>query len=358
MSIFASDETQAVVEVINQVESDPTQYWGRQLMPALNMPTSKIYVDVWESRGGLTNERGANSDPQAIGRPQWHTQSFQPGAYEEFVRFKEQDLLFLRELGQNDQSRRGIQSMLNRTAKVLNNRIEARMELLRWQAILNGTYTYDGKVVDFAKPAQLDVAPTIPWILELSPGVFTANPAATPIEDMRFWINGGYDPFRKYTIKEVWMGPHTQRCVLDNPQVQSLIQNRFAADTYKNHDVGELLTFLVPGMPPIKTYKGSYLPESRNAVTGQIATGDAIYFLPAGRIFFVVEYPDDPTVGDVAMTLHLRSGTVAQPGVGKFLVVDEKIETNRSNPYIDLLGGFNGGPRLKRGFDCLTATVI
>lgn len=357
--VFAAEHTRVLQEVIREIETDPSEYLGAKYLPSIDMPSTSVFVDVLEARGGLVKEHTLGTDPQSAPRRQFRTQQYSPGAYKEFIRFNEGDILRLRELGLNDQSKRGIRQHLNENALVLNNRIEARMELLRWQAILNGTYVYDGKTIDFGKPANHDVAPVNPWGTNDGSGNFVdANAAATPIQDMRYWVMGGYAPFRKYKITKIVMNPNTERMVLDNPNVQSLIQNRFASEAYKAHDINAVMGFLVPGMPPIEIYKGWYQTETSDATTGEITVGDAIYFLPDGRLFFEAKLPDNNKIGDVVMTLNLANGSVDNPAPGKFILVDEHIEDRPGNPYIDVIGGFYGGPRLKRAFDVLTATVI
>lgn len=355
--VFAAEHTRILQEVIREIETDPTEYLGAKYMPSIEVPSSSIFVDVLESRGGLVKEHTLGTDPQASPRRQFRTQQYSPGAYKEFIRFNEQDILRLRELGLNDQSKRGIRQHLNENALVLNNRIEARMEKLRWEAIFNGSYVYDGKTVDFGKPLNHNVAPTIPWGTVVG-GVYVANNSATPVQDMRFWLMGGYAPFRKYKVTSLIMNPTTARLVLDNSNVQSLIQSRFASETYKGHDINEVMGFLVPGMPPIEIYKGWYQDESINATTGLITTTDAIFFIPDGSIFFECKLPDNNKVGDIVMTLSLANGSVDAPAPGKFILVDEHIADKPGNPYIDLYGGFYGGPRLKRAFDVLTAFVV
>jgi hypothetical protein len=355
---FAEEHTRVLQEVIREIEVDPSEYLGSKYMPAKEEAATTIFVDVWEARGGLTKEHTLGTDPQSVPKRAFRTQEFSPGAYKEFIRFNEKDILRLRQLGQNDQSQRGIRQHLNENALVLNNRIEARMELIRWQAIFNGTYVYEGKIVDFGKPAAHDVAPGAPWLLQPSAGVTVANPAATPIQDLRYWLMGGYASFRKYKITKIIMNPNTARGILDNPNVQSLIQSRFAAETYKMHDINEVISFLVPGAPPIEVYQGWYQEETINPSSGLISVGDAIYFIPDGRVFFECQLPGDNKIGEVVMTLSLANGTVDSPAPGKFLLVDEHIEDRPGNPYIDIFGGFYGGPKLKRAFDVLTATVI
>lgn len=357
--VFAAAHTRVLQEVIREIETDPAEYLGSKYMPSLEMPSASVFVDVWEARGGLIKEHTLGTDPQSAPRRQFRTQQYAPGAYKEFIRFNEGDILRLRELGLNDQSKRGIRQHLNENALALNNRIEARMELLRWQAIFNGTYVYDGKTVDFGKPSANNVAPVTPWGANDGSGNFTtANPAATPIQDMRYWVLGGYSTFRKYKITKIIMNANTERVFLDNPAVQSLIQNRFAAGEYKVHDMNSVLGFLIPGMPPIEIYKGWYQSEAVNATSGLITQSDAIYFIPDGKIFFECKLPDSNKIGDVVMTLNLANGSVDAPAPGKFILVDEHIEDRPGNPYIDVIGGFYGGPRLKRAFDTLTANVI
>jgi hypothetical protein len=359
-SVFAAAHTRILQEVIREIETDVTEYKGAQYMPAVDIPSATVFVDVLEARGGLIQEHTLGQDPQSTTRRQFRTQQYAPGNYREFIRFNEGDILRLRELGKNDQSQRGIRQHLNENALVLNNRIEARMELLRWQAILNGTYVYDGKTVNFGVPAQNNVSPVNPWGLNDGSGNYTTtNPAATPIQDVRYWVLGGYAPFRKYVITKLIMNPNTARMVLDNPNVQSLIQSRFASDSYNaQHDINSLFSFLIPGMPPVEVYKGWYQTESVNATTGQITVGNAVFFIPDGRIFFEAKLPDMNKIGDVVMSLTLSNGSVDSPAPGKFIIVDEHIEDKPGNPYIDVFGGFAGGPRLKRPFDTLTATVI
>lgn len=357
-SFFAGAHTRILQEVIREIETDPNEYLGAKYMPATEIAASTVFLDVLEARGGLLKEHTLGTDPQSAPRRQFRTQQYAPGAYKEFIRFNEGDILRLRELGLNDQSKRGIRQHLNENALVLNNRIESRMELLRWQAIFNGTFVYDGKTVDFGKPAQNDVSPSVPWGNSSGGSFTTANNSAKPVEDLRYWLMGGYAPFRKYKITKVIMNPNTARMILDNSNVQSLIQYRFGADSYKAHDVNVALSFLIPGMPEVEIYQGWYQTESVDATTGQITVGNAVYFIPDGKIFFEAKLPDANKVGDLVMTLNLANGSVDNPAPGKFILVDEHIADRPGNPYIDVIGGFYGGPRLKRAFDVLTATVI
>lgn len=355
-SVFAAEHTRVLQEVIREIEVDPTEFLGAKYMPSVEIPSTTVFVDVLEARGGMTQEHTKGADPKGSQRRQFRTQQFAPGAYKEFIRFDEQDILNLRELGMNDMSKRGIRQHLNENALVLNNRIEVRMEYLRWQAIFTGSYVYDGRTINFGVPGANQVSPTTPWG-QVVGGQYVTNPGSTPVQDLRFWVLGGYAPFRKYKITKIVMNSNTARVILDNASVQSLIQYRFAAESYKMHDINAVMGFLVPGIPQIEVYGGWFQNESIDATTGQITVSDAVYFIPDGKVFFEAKLPDNNKIGDVVMTLSLANGSIDNPAPGKFVLVDEHIEDHPGNPYIDLIGGFYGAPRLKRYMDVLTASV-
>lgn len=356
--LFSSEHTRILQEVIREIEVDPNTFLGAKYMPSVPVPTNVVYVDIWEARGGLVKEHTLGADPQSAPKRGFRTMIFSSGAYKEFIRFNEADILRLRELGLNDQSKRGIRQHLNENAIVLNNRIESRIELLRWNCLLNGSYVYDGKTVDFGVPAAHSIAPMVPWGAS-SNGVFTTpNAAADPFTDLLYWLTGGLPAFRRYKITKIIMNPNTERMFLLNPNIQNLIRTRFAAADFRGLTMEGILGFLLPGIPPIEIYNGWYQSESEDAVTGQITVGDAIYFIPDGKIFFEVSVPGGGQLGDFQESLSLANGSVDNPQPGKFLFTKEHIEDHPENPYIDIIGGVYGGPRLKRPFDILTATVI
>ncbi len=61
-------------------------------------------------------------------------------------------------------------------------------------------------------------------------------------------------------------------------------------------------------------------------------------------------------------TVHLSSGSIADPGFGKFVVIEDNTQPGSKggpgNPFVDIIAGVYGGPKLDRGFDVLTANVL
>jgi hypothetical protein len=113
-------------------------------------------------------------------------------------------------------------------------------------------------------------------------------------------------------------------------------------------------------MPPVEIYGGWYQDESADA-NGRVLTTDAIFMIPDGKIFFECNLPGDDKIGEFMQTIHLASGSIDEPGYGKFLLIEDNTlpgtKGGPANPYIDLIGGVYGGVKLDRAFDVLTATV-
>lgn len=357
MELISPAYTRALGEVIREIEPDPALYRGIQYMPAVERPTNNVYVDVWEATGGATLEHTLDTDPLNIQKKGFRTMQFSAGAYREGIRFGESDILRLRELGTSDLSKRGIQQHLEENARRLNIRIETRMELLRWQAIFNGSYVYDGRTIDFGVPGANAVAPTVNWATTPG-GIPTVNNSANPINDLRYWIMGGYAQYRKYKVKKLVMNPTTARMFIENTMVQSLIAPAVTGRYVQNYDINGILNYLIPGMPMVDIYEGTYFSETIDPMSGKLSVSAATYFIPDGKIFFETQLPDGNKVGEIQMTLNLSNGSFEAPAAGKFVVTDQRGLANVQNPYLALYSGFNGGPALTRGFDLLTATVF
>ena len=359
MELVSPAYTRALGEVIREIEPDQSQYLGIKYMPAVERPTTDVWIDIWQRTGGMTLEHTTDGDAMSIQKRGFRTQKFSSGAYREFIRFGEGDILRLRELGTNDLSKRGIQQHIEENARRLNTRIETRMEFLRWQAIFQGSYVYDGKVVDFKVPAANQVSPINNWATG-SGGTLAVNPAADPISDLRYWLMGGYQAYLLYgTPKAMVMNPNTARMILQNAKVQQQINPAIQGGRLTSYDVNGILQFLIPGLPQVTVYNGVYQAEAIDPVTGALTTGPATYFIPDGKIFFETNLPDGNKVGEIQMTLNLSSGNINAPTAGKFLLTDTSgLQSQIAAPWMALVSGFNGGPALTRAFDLLTATVF
>lgn len=356
---FTDEYTSVLNKLVRQIVNDPSTYKGAKWLPSIAEPVNKIRNEVVESTGGTTNEHLPGTPPKAIQKSGSRVQEFSPGYYKEFILYDEPDILFLRELGQNDPSKRGIRQRIDFDVDRLNRRIEARIELLRWQTIFNGGWSWMGKTVSFGLPAANRVTPTTAW----STDNINANNAANPLIDLRYWLMGGYSTFRKYQVKNIIMNGNTARWLLDCTNTRSYVQNALANSNVASYDINQVLKFFIPGCPEVEIYNGWYQTESltdRGDGVMKLVTSDAIFFIPDGYIFFDVA-PFGERLGQFVQTNHLASGSIESPGYGKFLVPEECIAPGTrggpKNPFVEVTGGVYGGVNLERGFDVLTAFV-
>jgi hypothetical protein len=354
---FTNEHTSVLQKLVKEVVNNPASYMGSKFLPSIALPTRKIRTEVVEASGGMTQEHVVGTDPKYIGSFGSRVQEFEPAAFKEMIRYDESDILYLRELGQNDPSKEGIRQYLELGIDKLNRRMEARIEYLRWQALLFGQMQYMGGTFSYGIPGGNQVVPTVKWSTD---GV-NPNASANPVQDIRMWTQGGYAQFNKYVIGKIIINPNTARWILDNPTVRGYVTSFGANPNLPDFDLNRVMQFLIPGCPDFVIYKGWYQEET--VVNDKITVGNAIYMIPDGYCFFEIsDLPNGEKVGEFVQGVHLSSGSVDSPGYGKFLVVEENIAPGTkggpANPHINCIGGFYGGVKLDRPFDVLTAKVI
>jgi hypothetical protein len=361
---FTDEFTDVIQRLVKEVVNDPKTYLGSRLLPSVAVPVKKIRTEVIESTGGLTLNHLPGTAPKYIQSFGTRVEEFSPPAYKEAIHYDEDKILWLRELGNNMRNVRGVQKYIELDIDRLNRRIEARVEFERWNALFTGGFTYLGKTFSYGFPAQNRVTPIgAVWSLD---GI-NFNSAANPLLDIRYWVEGGYAPFRKYKIAAMWMNPNTARWILDNQNTRTFISSIGGNPNIMQWDLETILNFVIPGAPNPVVYNGWYQTESLvdrgDGVADKIQTSNAIYFIPDGQIFFeLTGLPGNDKIGEFVQGVHLSAGTINDPGFGKFLVVDDCTAPGTrggpSNPFVDLIGGVYGGVNLYRPFDTLTAQVL
>ncbi len=358
LNAFLTNEyTQVIQKMIREVVNDPKTYRGSAYLPSVAIPVETILTEVVEATGGLTSEHVPGTSPGYIQSFGTRVQEFSPAYYKEAIHYDEKKLLYLRKLGDNERNVRGVQQYIELDIDRLNRRIEERMEKLRWDVIFNGSFASQWKTFYLGIPGANKATP-IGQDWATVGGVI--NNSANPIQDIRYWLNS-YASFRKYTISKIVMNPTTARWILDNTNTRSYVTSFGANPRIGDYDVNKVMNFLIPGCPEIEIYKGWY--QSESTVAGKITVSDAIFFINDGDIFFEVSsLPGDDKIGEMVQTLNLASGTIQNPGFGKFLVIDDNTAVGTQggpkNPFVDLVGGVYCGPKLDRAFDVLTAKVI
>lgn len=353
---FTNEHTSVLQKMVQEVVNDPSTYLGSKYLPSIALPTDKIRVEVVEATGGLTQEHAIGTNTKYVRKGGSRVQEFSPGAYKEAIHFDEKEILHLRQLGQNDPSKRGVRQYIDLAIDRLNRRLEARIEKLRWDSIFSGVYSYMGNIFSYGIPSGNRATPSVVWS---SDGI-NANNSANPLVDIRYWTMGGLAGFRKYKIRKMIMNPNTARWIVENTNTKTYITNFGGNPAIGEWNLQKILDFAIPGGPAVEIYDGWYQEESD--VSGKLTVGDANYMIPDGYVFFECTLPGGDKIGEFVQGLHLAAGTIDAPGFGKFLVVEENIAPGTkggpSNPYIDVFAGVYGAPKLDRYFDVLTAKVI
>lgn len=354
---LTNEYTEVIQKLVREIVNDPSTYLGSKYLPSVALPVQKVRTEVIEASGGLTQEHRPGTEPKNIQSFGTRVQEYSPPYYKESIQYNEEKILYLRQLGDNGRNVRGIQQYIDIDVDRLNRRVEARIEKQRWDTIFNGGFSWMGKTVSFGIPAGNTALPTgADWSTDGQ----QANNAANPIVDLRYWLMGGLDAFRKYRVTRMVMNPNTSRYLLDNSNVRSYVTSYGANPALGAYDLEKVLNFLIPGLPPVEVYNGWYQEESVDG-NGKLVVSDAVYMIPDGKIYFECALPGGDKIGEFVQTVHLASGSIDSPGFGKFLVIEDNTQPGTKggpqNPYLTLTGGVYGGVKLDRSFDVLTASV-
>lgn len=365
---FTNEYTSVVQKLVQEVVNDPSTYLGAKYIPSVALPVDRVRVEIIEASGGLTMEHAVGTDVKYTQSFGTRVQEFAPPAYKEALLYDEKRILHLRRIGQNDTSQRGIRQFIDLDIDRLNRRLEARIEQLRWNSIFGGSFTYMQNAFSYGIPSANTAVPLgAVWSLD---GI-NPNNAANPIADIRYWTQGGLARFRKYKIKRLICNPNTARFVLENANTKAYLSSIGANPNISEWTLPKLIAFLIPGGPEVVVYDGWFQDESVGTGTNangqaaqrdELTVSDGIYFIPDGGIFFEVNLPGGDLIGEFVQGLNLASGTIEQPGFGKFLVVEENIAPGTKggpgNPWVQIIAGVYGGVNLYRSFDVLTANVL
>lgn len=358
-SWLVNEYTQAISEVLWEVVGDPSTFIGQKILPAVNKEEHFIVTTMINDYGGLASDHLIGSDTKRIAGAGYRNQTFSPMFTKEFIQMNEKDITYLRDIFSKDLSKTGVLEYLNTFAMQLDLRMENKIEKLRWDALLYGQVEYFDDVVSYGIPVENRVYPvTAPWFLQPDN---QANPAADPVKDLRYWLSGGVKLFRKYKIKDIYMNSNTARVFMDNPNTKDYIPSGWMSNTnIQSYDITKIAPFLVTGLPPITVYDGVWMPQTEDN-DGQITTGDGVYFIPDGLILFDCDFKDKSKLGDFILGINPVNLMSGSRSYGKFILIEDcTLSGTRgglNNPFINIYGGFSGGPRINRSRNVLTADV-
>ena len=345
--VIGQRETAIIAAVVDEIVAKPQEQLGLKLMPVKAYPEFLIYHEKVTGFGGLLAERVIGSEGTSSASSSSETFEFSPGAYQEFKRFTEKDLIALRRLGSiGDRGATGLTAgaldFMGRAGEGLKQKLTNRLNKMAWDTLFTGKYTYLGQTkFDFAYPSANVVTASTDW---------SVASTATPFKDLMTILKTN-PVFFKYIIKELIINPVTEAAILTSAEAKNVIIN----NAFATGDVNKLAAILFPGLPPIKVCKDAYQDESVTA--GKIVHSNAQYFVPDYKVLAVPDFGGTlyGGYGEIQMAYNINdpSATVEKPAIGVYAFVDEEGLRHRKNPWVDIVTGFNGGANVFRSNDVL-----
>lgn len=327
---------------------------ARKLMPPVDVPAATLEIEYVTGSGGLTGERTLGSPGQSVGGPSTTSGIFDPGAYQDSTPFTEKDLIGLRKLGTLGE--RGITGLtggemnwLERIAQKHKKRLENRMAQLTWTALTSFSWTWQGRVLNFPVPGGNVFAAATDWT---QPGV------GTPFEDLIQLLE--QNPFFiKYRplISGLAINPISAAWILQRALEAKVITN----NNITSAGINEVKRFMAPGLPNFIVVEDAYQEETY-LEDGSVELANAQYMFPSNIVMPIINFEASKVLftkyGELQITENINdpSSTIEKPAQGVYTFVDEYGLTQRKNPYIELVTGFNGAPNLMRYNDVIQIT--
>jgi hypothetical protein len=342
--LIGQRERQVITAVVDQVKAT-NENKAKELMPIVDVPASILIHQTVSSYGGKTGERTLDGQGKAINGRSRKTKFFEPGSYQEFIRFNERDLLKYAKLG--TLSERGVTGLNNgqlsemeMAAQKLKGRIENRMSQLIWDSFFTGKYAYQAVDFDFGVPVANSLTSATDW---------TNHATSKPFDDLFALVT--YNPYLiKYKIKEIVINPKTMSDIMLSQQTRDFLKNY----NLRSADINEVAQLAVPGLPPIKICKDAYQDESYDA-EGNVTLGNAAFFVPDNKVLLIPDFGAQifQSFGQfqIAENMNAPEASIEKPAQGIYIFVDEEGLRQKKNVYVDIVAGFNGAPNLMRNED-------
>ena len=282
---------------------------GVELLPEFDEGTRKVEWEV--AYGGDTMaDIVAHDAASPLGnRPGAERKSAELVDIRQKMFLDEDDILFLRQLGERESRRLAAEAHVTRDIATMRGRVERRIEKMRWDALISGrideTVTVDGKsqryFIDFGVPAAQRTSGTASgW-----GGAWTTPGTADPKLTFTKAVATTFDATGR-RIKFAWMNTNTHNTLDQVSGLHTDFRSQESApqDLVKAAHVTDIIKNV-----RIIDYDEGY--HARDDVNG---TGTFTRYLPDNRVLFTVGREDDGEVyGDVAVgPARLATGEIVQ----------------------------------------------
>lgn len=316
-------------QAIKKMKSDPQRFIGSKFAPLVNSYFQEIEYDEIYGPQGMANVHALDGEPRMVEMPKVVRKSFKPAYFKEMHRLSESDILKLGQLGGTEHQRITSQQLIANALENLNNRIENRIEWMRWQALLNGKVSIDENQLkidaQYGVPsANLAKTVSVSWATTTS---------SKPIEDIltvqQDFVGTGF------RLGEIYMNSYTAKLFCTSNDTKSYYYGAGVQEKVLPGTLGKYSAFFFPGIK-ITVYDEGY----------EDTTGTFQKFIPDNKVLFLGDGIPGEIIDVVSVpSLHTPTG---EPRPGKFAFVIDRSGQSEANPHYDIVLGIYCLPRIRR----------
>ncbi len=362
--------TSLITGVMEQVTPYIQMTTVRELFPEVEYSSQRLLLDIFDPIVGMTHNTALDEPVPVIQKRGINTEEFQPASSQETLEISQEEILFLRNPGDQNISVRGLATYMAMWSNQLSHRGLTKQLNDIYVAIFNGTYTWKNQAISYGIPGGNTIHTTS---LSGSWGQITANniipnPLANPILDLSIIINNILKLYRGMKIKLI-MNYNTNQLICQNPQVISRVPFIYANNSLVSPGMtggvtaDTLLKYFLGGDLGVEVIidNSNYIADA-NDPNGN-AAGTTNPLLPNNRIWVYIDTDGfGKPLGEYAYTLAVQNGGTSNPKAGKyFYLVDTTLSQTIdgiSQPRIFLGHGWNGSPRIMRYNDIWTINTF
>ena len=341
-------------------------------MPA----TDQIFVEWIEGAKGLAQDYLYGDNVPEVRRLSRGAYSYVAPAVREQKIYREQDILVTRQLGSGNFAERGVLQQVAYDSLDGYVKMLSKKKVVLSNFVFNGAFTFSPSsgsapiTVTSGVPAGNTLVPIGAVWGTPSGGTYIPNSAANPILDLMYWFSSA-GPLKRLLgmVKSLVMNPNTQMLFLENANTIAYANRILTNSALMNsNDVFSMAKVAEITIPSLKKFDivvdySGYQPD---VVTSGVPvdTTALTYFIPDGYIMFELEIPSTygSPLGDFVYLGQLQNGGFQNPNPGPFIVLeDNTVPGSRGglgNPFLSLIYGYAGGPRIRRPNDLIIAKVI
>jgi hypothetical protein len=362
------DGTSLITGVIEQVTPVVENEVIAKMFPEGEYSASKLFMDVWQPITGMTHANAMDAPVQVVKKRGFQTEEWLPPFYIEMAQFNQNEILNLRDPGNQNLAIRGIAAVIAKISDQLTHRGGTRRLNDIYNAIFTGSYIWQGESLSYGIPSgNRFTAGALNGVWGVISGTnYVPNPASNPILDMTVIVNNLLKKYRG--LKQTWiMNPSTSALFSQNDTVINRVNTQYSdaimqkAGTNPNSMKSVASYYLGADIDVDFLVDGSAYIADENDPNGYTA-GTTNYILPDYQIWIKIETDKfGGPYGEYAYCLAAQNGGLQNARPGKFFQIIDSMASNTiqgiTQPTIALMNGWRGGVRIPRYFDVYTFNV-